>query len=81
MAIYLLDNSLKVDVFFDPTDSEFEDNICISFVEECPEDEKLFLAGESNIYLTPEQACLFAEAITKAVKDSRRSCVDISQTE
>ena len=81
MAIYLLDNSLKVEVFYDPSDSQFEDNICISFVEDCPEEEKLFLAGESNIYLTSEQACEVAEALIKAVKDGGRSCVDISLPE
>jgi hypothetical protein len=81
MAIYLLDNSLKVEVFFDPSDSEFEDNICISFVEDCPEDEKLFWAGESNIYLTSEQACQFAEALVKAVNDSHYNCIEINQTE
>lgn len=81
MAIYLLDNSLKVEVFFDPSDSQFEDNICISFVEECPEEEKLFYAGESNIYLTPDQACRFAEALTKAVEDSHHNCINISSIE
>jgi hypothetical protein len=76
MAVYLLDNSLKVDVFFDSTDSEFEDNICISFVEDCPEDEKIFLAGETNIYLTVEEACQVAELISQAIKTSQRSCGD-----
>jgi hypothetical protein len=76
MALYLLDNSLQVSVYFDATDSEYDDNICISFVEDCPEDEKIFLAGETNIYLTPEQACRLAAALTKAVKDSDVYCGD-----
>jgi hypothetical protein len=81
MAIYLLDNSLKVEVFYDPSDSEFEDNICICFVEECPDDEKLFLAGETNIYLTPDEACHLAQAVIKAVKHGHHNCIDIDLTE
>lgn len=76
MALYLLDNSLKVSVYFDAVDSAFDDNICISFVEDCPEEEKIFLAGETNIYLTPEQACSLAAVLTKAVKDSNVYCGD-----
>ena len=74
MATYLLDNSLKVDIFFDSNDSQFDDNIRISFIEECPEEEKIFLAGETNIYLTPEQACELAEALKQAIKDGERFC-------
>ena len=74
MAIFLLDNSLKVEIFFDSNDNQYEDNIRISFVEECPEDEKIFLAGETNIYLTPEQACELAEALNQAIKDGERFC-------
>jgi hypothetical protein len=76
MAIYLLDNSLKVEVYFESIDSEFNDNICISFVEDCPEEEKIFLAGETNIYLTPEEACLLASALSRAVKGSNAYCGD-----
>jgi hypothetical protein len=81
MSIYLLDNSLKVDVYYDPSDSEFKDNICICFIEECPEDERLFLAGESNIYLTPDEACQFAQALIKAIKDGHHQCIDTSISE
>lgn len=70
MALYLLDNSLKVDVFYEESDSEFADDICISFVEECPENEKIFKADETNIYLTPEQARRFAYTLLEAAKDS-----------
>jgi hypothetical protein len=76
MAISLLDNSLRVEVFYDPEDDDFEDNICVSFVEDCPEDEKIFWAGETNIYLTPQQACELARALLKAAEASEYSCKD-----
>lgn len=68
MFVLLLDNSLKVEVYCDEMDSDFEDNICISFVEECPEDEKIFKADETNIYLTPQQAEKFGNLLVRAAK-------------
>jgi hypothetical protein len=70
MSIYLLDNSLKVDVFFDTEDCDFNDNICVRFTEECPEEEKLFWAGETNIYLTPDQARQLARVLLEAAEAS-----------
>jgi hypothetical protein len=70
MAIYLLDKSLKVEIFFDPEDSDFNDNVCVRFTEECPEEEKLFWAGETNIYLTPDQARQLAQVLIKAAEAS-----------
>lgn len=70
MTISLLDGSLKMDVYYDCKDSQFEDHICLKMVEECPEEEKILYAGETNIYLTPEQARQIAEALMKAVNQS-----------
>jgi hypothetical protein len=70
MTISLLDGSLKIDVFYDCKDSQFEDHICITIVEDCPEDEKIFYAGETNIYLTSEQARQISNALLKAVEQS-----------
>ena len=70
MAIYLLDNSLKVEVFFEDDDSEFDDDICITFTEDCPEIERLFRADETNIYLTPEQARQLGQALLNAASVS-----------
>ena len=56
MTISLLDGTLRVGVFFEKGDHEFEDNVCICLKEECPEEEKILYAGETNIYITPEQA-------------------------
>jgi ubiquinone/menaquinone biosynthesis C-methylase UbiE len=71
MQISLLDNSLFINIFYDLPDQAFEDNICIQFLEKCPEDEKIFRAEETNIYLTPEQAAQLAEALSKAAADSK----------
>jgi hypothetical protein len=70
MTISLLDGSLKIDVFYDCKDSQFEDHICIKVVEDCPEDEKIFYAGETNIFLTSEQARQLSNALLKAVDQS-----------
>jgi hypothetical protein len=72
-SIYLLDRSLKVDVYFEPEDRDFKDNICISLCEDCPESEKIFVADETNIYLTNEQALQLAETLLKAVSESGSS--------
>ena len=70
MSIFLLDDSLKVDVFFEPGDNEFADNICIMVDEDCPEDEKIFRADETNIFLTPLQARQLAQALLDAAAES-----------
>jgi hypothetical protein len=58
MPVSLLENSLKVDIFFEESDQDFEDDICISIREDCPDEEKIFRADETNIFVTPDQACL-----------------------
>lgn len=77
MFVLLLDNSLKVEVYCDDMDSEFEDNVCISFVETCPDDEKIFRAGETNIYLTPKQAEQFGNLLVRAAK---LGCKDLAES-
>jgi hypothetical protein len=74
MAIFLLDGTMKVEIFFDDRDVEFTDNICVSFVEDCPDEEKVFYAGETNLYLTPEQACQLAAALQAAARQSKAGC-------
>jgi hypothetical protein len=70
MAIFLLENSLKVEIFYDCEDCDLEDNICISILEDCPPGERLFRAGETNIYMTPQQAQALGEALLAAVQHS-----------
>ncbi len=70
MTISLLDGTLRVDVFFEKGDHEFEDNVCICLKEQCPEDEKLLYAGETNIYITPEQARELANMLLDVANQS-----------
>ena len=69
--IYLLDDSLEVEVFFDKSDSTYKDNICLKITESCEEDQKIFRHDENNLYLTAEQASALASALTKAVEQSK----------
>jgi SAM-dependent methyltransferase len=71
MQISLLDNSLIVNIFYDVPDQVYEDNVCIQLIEKCPEEERIFRAEETNVYLTPEQAAQLAEALSKAAADSK----------
>jgi hypothetical protein len=73
MIISLLDESLRVQVFFEEPDCDYKDNICISFLEVCPQDEKLFIHDETNIFLTPGQADKFAGVLLKAAEQSREA--------
>ncbi len=70
MTIYLLDSSLEVNVFFEETDAEYDDNVCISIIEKCPDDEKVFKGDETNIYITAEQACQLARSLNIAAQHS-----------
>ena len=74
MKISLLDDSLKLHIYFDEIDCEFGDNICVSISEDCPDDEKVFRADETNLYLTPQQARKIASALNRAAKDSEAYC-------
>ena len=33
MPIYILDDSLKIEVYYESNDHEFEDNVCISYMK------------------------------------------------
>jgi hypothetical protein len=79
MALYLLDNSLKVEVFFDSEDCDYEDNVCVRFIEDCPEEEKIFWAGETNIFLTNEQARQLAQSLLKAAEASAQASEEKSR--
>lgn len=68
--ILLLDESLRVRIYYECDDCDYDDNICVSIIEECPEDEKILIAGETNLYLTPEQAKKLAMALIHAANHS-----------
>jgi hypothetical protein len=74
MPIYLLDESLKIDIFFDKADCDFDDNVCMCICEDCPPNEKLFKSGETNIYLTAEQALKLGQALMDAATNSMSYC-------
>ena len=71
-AITLLDGSLKLKIFYDESDSEFEDDICLCFMEDSRDEERLFRADEVSIYLTPEQAALIILGLSRAVEAARQ---------
>jgi len=70
MSIYLLDNTLQIDVFYDCEDSDLEDNICLKIIERCPPNERLMRSGETHVYLTPAQAQQFGNVLLEAAKHS-----------
>ncbi len=74
MPLFLLDDTLSVEVFYEPKDKTFCDNICIRFWESCPEDEKVFKAGETNLFLTPGEARKLAELLARAAETSQKDC-------
>ena len=49
MAVKILDDSITFEAFVDHEDAGFEDDICLRFTETCPEEEKVFYAGENNL--------------------------------
>jgi hypothetical protein len=71
MAIYLLDNTLKIEICYEECDSDYEDDILVKIIEECPEDEKIFRHDETNLYLTPQQANDLARLLDSAAQASR----------
>lgn len=73
MTLYLLDDSLSVDVYYEPSDNQFSDNVCVHICESCPEEEKVFIADEVNLYLTPDQARRFAEILLEAATTSEQN--------
>lgn len=71
MELWLLDDSLRIKIFYEETDEDLEDNVCISIFESCPDEERILINDETNIYLTAEEACQLAEALMAAAGKSR----------
>jgi hypothetical protein len=70
MAMELLNGSLKIEIYYDRRDKEYEDNICLSIKEIGPEEEKVFYASETNLYIKPEDARKLAEMLLDAADHS-----------
>lgn len=73
MSIYLLEETLQIDIFYECEDQDLEDNICISIVERCAPEERLLCAGETNLYLTPQEARQLGEALIEASHHSDKA--------
>ena len=76
MKIELLGGCLMVDIFFEVTDTEFDDNVCLRFTEPCSPDERLFKADETNIFLTAVEARQVAHTLLKIAEESDRRSKD-----
>lgn len=70
-TVSLLDGSLTLTIYVEESDSAFEDDICLCFVEDCPEDEKIFSHDETSIYLTPEEAALLVLELNRVLETHR----------
>ena len=71
-AITLLDGSLKLTIFYDADDKEYDDNICLRYLEDCPDPERLFRIEDTSFYITPEQAALMVLELNRALEAARR---------
>ncbi len=74
MSLNFLDDTLNVDVFYENVDSGFHDNVCIRFWESCPDEERIFIHGETNIFITPDQARSLAILLLDAAHKSDQNC-------
>jgi hypothetical protein len=72
--ISLIDDTLKVHVFYESSDCDFKDNICISITEFCPDSEKVFRSGETNLFITSEQARELGRLLLSAAECSENDC-------
>lgn len=74
MSLNFLDDTLNVDVIYEDNDSGFCDNICIRFWESCPDEERVFIHEETNLFITPAQARDFAMLLLHAAQKSDTNC-------
>lgn len=76
MEIKLIGGELLVNINFEKSDSDYDDNICLCFHEPCPEETKLFRAKETNIFITPEEARTLATILMEVAEASDRASQD-----
>jgi len=70
MSIHLLDDTLHIEVFYECEDHDLDDNVCVSVLETCSASEQLLRAGETHIFLTPDEARQLGEALLEAAGHS-----------
>ena len=76
MEMKLLGGELLINIGFENSDKEFDDNICLCFHEPCKEETKLFRAKETNIFITPSEARQLASLLIQASEASDLSSHD-----
>jgi hypothetical protein len=76
MLVKLINGALLVNINFETSDSEYDDNICLCFEEPCLEEEKVFRAEQTNIFLTPKEARNLAQALINAANHSDLASTD-----
>lgn len=76
MLVKLINGALLVNINFETSDSEYDDNICLCFEEPCHEDEHILRAEQTNIYLTAKEARNLAEALLNAANYSDLASTD-----
>lgn len=76
MELKLLGGELLINIGYENSDKEFDDNICLCFQEPCKEETKLFRAKETNIFITSEEARQLASLLLKAAEASDISSHD-----
>jgi hypothetical protein len=76
MEIKLLGGELIVNICYENSDTEFDDNICLRFNEPCLDDTRIFRASETNLYITSQEARELAEILIKAAEASDLSSHD-----
>jgi hypothetical protein len=70
MQIKLLDGALLLQISLEPADIEYDDNICLCFEEPCHEDERVFKADQTCLYLKAAEARKLAKALLDAAQES-----------
>lgn len=76
MLVELMNGCMKIDVRFEHSDSEYDDNVCLHFTEPCHDDERVFRAAETNLYLTAGEARKLANALLSVAEDSDYASTD-----
>jgi hypothetical protein len=71
MTIFILDKTLQIDISYECDDLDLEDNICVSIIERCPPQEKIFRSGTTHLFLTASQAQQLGEALLESAQQSR----------
>ncbi len=76
MEIKLLGGELILDICYEKSDKEYDDNICLSFKEPCLDDTRIFRASETNLLITSQEARKLAALLLKAADASDRASHD-----